>query len=67
MFGEAQVLSHGHALIALLSAMVAMTATAVSFGIAGIDAGCGRDLAGRRRLLCGFEKEGVGAARGNRL
>lgn len=32
MFGEAQVLSHGHAVITLLAAMVAMTATAVSFG-----------------------------------
>jgi putrescine importer len=32
MFGEAQVLSHGHAIITLLAAMVAMTATAVSFG-----------------------------------
>ncbi len=32
MFGVAQVLSHGHALITLLVAMVAMTATAVSFG-----------------------------------
>src|ERR1700687_5181812 len=32
MFGEAQVLSHGHAVLTLLAAMVAMTATAVSFG-----------------------------------
>ena len=32
IFGEAQVLSHGHAIITLLAAMVAMTATAVSFG-----------------------------------
>jgi putrescine importer len=32
MFGEAQVLSQGHAVITLLAAMVAMTATAVSFG-----------------------------------
>lgn len=32
MFGEAQVLSHGHAVITLLAGMVAMTATAVSFG-----------------------------------
>lgn len=32
MFGEAQVLSHGHAVITLLAAMAAMTATAVSFG-----------------------------------
>ena len=32
MFGVAQVLSHGHAVITLLAAMVAMTATAVSFG-----------------------------------
>src|SRR5258708_40153467 len=32
MFGEAQVLSHGHAVITLLAAMVAMTATAVLFG-----------------------------------
>jgi putrescine importer len=32
MFGEAQVLSKGHAVITLLAAMVAMTATAVSFG-----------------------------------
>lgn len=32
MFGEAQVLSRGHAIITLLAAMVAMTATAVSFG-----------------------------------
>jgi putrescine importer len=32
MFGEAQVLSRGHAVLTLLSAMVAMTATAVSFG-----------------------------------
>src|SRR6201988_572299 len=32
MFGEAQVLSRGHAVITLLAAMVAMTATAVSFG-----------------------------------
>lgn len=32
MFGEAQVLSHGHAVVTLLAAMVAMTATAVSFG-----------------------------------
>ena len=32
MFGEAQVLSHGHAVTTLLAAMVAMTATAVSFG-----------------------------------
>lgn len=32
LFGEAQVLSHGHAVITILAAMVAMTATAVSFG-----------------------------------
>ncbi len=32
MFGEAQVLSQGHAVITLLAAMLAMTATAVSFG-----------------------------------
>jgi putrescine importer len=32
MFGEAQVLSRGHAILTLLAAMVAMTATAVSFG-----------------------------------
>lgn len=32
MFGEAQVLSRGHAVLTLLAAMVAMTATAVSFG-----------------------------------
>lgn len=32
MFGVAQVLSHGHAVITLLAGMVAMTATAVSFG-----------------------------------
>jgi putrescine importer len=32
MFGVAQVLSHGHAVITLLAAMLAMTATAVSFG-----------------------------------
>ncbi len=32
MFGEAQVLSQGHAVTTLLAAMVAMTATAVSFG-----------------------------------
>ena len=32
MFGEAQVLSRGHAVITILAAMVAMTATAVSFG-----------------------------------
>ncbi len=32
MFGEAQVLSKGHAVITLLAAMVAMAATAVSFG-----------------------------------
>ncbi len=32
IFGEAQVLSQGHAIITLLAAMVAMTATAVSFG-----------------------------------
>lgn len=32
MFGEAQVLSQGHAVITLLAAMVAMAATAVSFG-----------------------------------
>jgi amino acid transporter len=32
MFGEAQVLSEGHAVITLLAGMVAMTATAVSFG-----------------------------------
>jgi amino acid transporter len=32
MFGEAQVLSRGHAVITLLASMVAMTATAVSFG-----------------------------------
>ena len=32
MFGEAQVLSRGHAVLTLLASMVAMTATAVSFG-----------------------------------
>ena len=32
MFGEAQVLSRGHAVVTLLAAMIAMTATAVSFG-----------------------------------
>ena len=32
MFGEAQVLSQGHAVTTLLASMVAMTATAVSFG-----------------------------------
>jgi putrescine importer len=32
MFGFAQVLSRGHAIITILAAMVAMTATAVSFG-----------------------------------
>lgn len=32
MFGEAQVLSKGHAVTTLLAAMVAMTATALSFG-----------------------------------
>jgi putrescine importer len=32
IFGEAQVLSRGHAIITLLAAMIAMTATAVSFG-----------------------------------
>ncbi len=32
MFGEAQVLSRGHAVTTMLCAMVAMTATAVSFG-----------------------------------
>jgi putrescine importer len=32
MFGEAQLLSRGHAVITILAAMVAMTATAVSFG-----------------------------------
>ena len=32
MFGEAQVLSRGHAVVTLLASMVAMTATAVSFG-----------------------------------
>src|ERR1700758_2213580 len=32
MFGVAQVGSQGHAVITLLAAMVAMTATAVSFG-----------------------------------
>jgi amino acid transporter len=32
MFGEAQVLSQGHAVITLLAAMIAMAATAVSFG-----------------------------------
>src|ERR1700739_970845 len=32
MFGEAQVLSKGHAVVTLLAAMLAMTATAVSFG-----------------------------------
>src|ERR1700681_78338 len=32
MFGEAQVLSRGHAVVTLVAAMVAMTATAVSFG-----------------------------------
>src|SRR3984893_3852734 len=35
MFGEAQVLSRGHAVITILAAMVAMTATAVSFGRMG--------------------------------
>src|SRR6202790_3717607 len=32
MFGEAQVLSHGHAVITLLAAMVAITGAGVSFG-----------------------------------
>src|SRR6202011_5031655 len=32
LFGEAQVLSHGHAVTTLLVAMVAMSVTAVSFG-----------------------------------
>jgi putrescine importer len=32
MFGEAQILSRGHAVTTLLASMVAMTATAVSFG-----------------------------------
>src|SRR6202008_1710291 len=32
MFGEAQVTSRGHAVITLLASMIAMTATAVSFG-----------------------------------
>jgi putrescine importer len=32
MFGEAQVLSRGHAVLTLLAAMAAMSATAVSFG-----------------------------------
>jgi putrescine importer len=32
MFGEAQILSRGHAVMTILAAMVAMTATAVSFG-----------------------------------
>ncbi len=32
MFGEAQILSRGHAVTTLLTSMVAMTATAVSFG-----------------------------------
>lgn len=32
LFGEAQVLSHGHAVTTLLLAMVAMSVTAVSFG-----------------------------------
>ena len=32
LFGEAQVLSHGHAVTTLLFAMVAMSVTAVSFG-----------------------------------
>jgi len=32
MFGEAQVLSRGHAVLTILASMVAMTATAVSFG-----------------------------------
>ena len=32
MFGEAQILSKGHAVTTLLASMVAMTATAVSFG-----------------------------------
>lgn len=32
MFGEAQVLSRGHAVVTLLAAMLAMAATAVSFG-----------------------------------
>src|ERR1700730_9537561 len=32
MFGVAQVLSRGHAVMTLLAAMLAMTATAVSFG-----------------------------------
>ncbi len=32
MFGEAQVLSKGHAVTTLLASMIAMTATAVSFG-----------------------------------
>ena len=32
LFGEAQVLSHGHAVTTLLLAMIAMSVTAVSFG-----------------------------------
>src|SRR3954468_23997927 len=32
LFGEAQVLSHGHAVTTLLVAMVAMSVTAISFG-----------------------------------
>ena len=32
LFGEAQVLSHGHAVSTLLLAMVAMSVTAISFG-----------------------------------
>jgi putrescine importer len=32
LFGEAQVLSHGHTVLTLLLAMVAMSVTAVSFG-----------------------------------
>ena len=32
LFGEAQLLSHGHAVTTLLLAMVAMSVTAVSFG-----------------------------------
>src|SRR5246500_1146968 len=32
LFGEAQVLSHGHAVTTLMLAMVAMSVTAVSFG-----------------------------------
>lgn len=32
LFGEAQVLSHGHTALTMLLAMVAMSVTAVSFG-----------------------------------